>query len=340
MDAGLERKYLLLVADRLEGFKQKSGNLWQARCCYCGDSQKNKKHAHLYVYEKNGNLFVKCQRCGFGTTVPKLVERLDDRLYSQMRLESLSLTDKPSRSEPSLPASASVKPVFRDDEVLRGMTRVSRLPDEHPVRRLVLQRRIPSRFHHDLYHCPAFMAHTNALRPGKFSKASLKRDEARLVIPVRDAAKRIVGYQGRVLGKRQPKYITIALADAPMLFGLERLDSSRTFYALEGPFDSMFAGNAVATCGGDIAAAVRDLPRERAVVAYDCERRHPQTVAKMERAIDGGFGIVVWPRSFEHKDLNEAVMSGWSVDRLQAMLEQSTYRGLAARAALSDWSLV
>ena len=338
-DSALERKYLLLLSDRLERFKQKSGNLWQCRCPYCGDSPK-KNHSHGYFYEKNGELNYCCKRCGVGATIWSLIKRLDDRLYSQMRLEKLRDQEGPRAPEPSLPAEARERPVFRDAEVLREMAPVSALPDSHPVRRLVLDRRIPERHHFDLYACPAFMAHTNRLLPGKFSRDALRYDDGRLVIPCRNVHGRIVGYQGRALGKSGPKYIAIQLDyTSPLVYGTSGADTNRSFFVTEGPIDSMFLENALGVCGSDIVSTLSRLPfqRELPVVAYDCEPRSRETLEKIGRAIDCGYRVVVWPRWFDYKDVNEAVMDGLTPRDVEDIMVRSTYRGLAARAALADW---
>jgi hypothetical protein len=38
----------------------------------------------------------------------------------------------------------------------------------------------------------------------------------------------------------------------PNIYGLEMVDSSKTIYIVEGPFDSTLVENAIAMCGSDV----------------------------------------------------------------------------------------
>ena len=126
----------------------------------------------------------------------------------------------------------------------------------------------------------------------------------------------------------------------PKLFGLESLDETRRVYVLEGPIDSMFIDNSVATAGGDLVAAVQSLNKENLVVVYDNEPRSRETVKKIDKAINNGYNVCIWPENFDHKDVNDMVMAGLSAEFIRYIIDQNTFRDLKAKLALKRWSKV
>ena len=52
----IEQKYLLIASSQLQQFKRKGDFLFNFRCPYCGDSQKNRTKARGFVFRKESNL--------------------------------------------------------------------------------------------------------------------------------------------------------------------------------------------------------------------------------------------------------------------------------------------
>ena len=52
----IEQKYLNIVSSQLQRFKKTGDFLWNFRCPYCGDSQKNQSKARGFVFRKESNL--------------------------------------------------------------------------------------------------------------------------------------------------------------------------------------------------------------------------------------------------------------------------------------------
>ena len=70
---------------------------------------------------------------------------------------------------------------------------------------------------------------------------TIGRDESRIIIPMYDTDRNLIGFQGRSLGPNSVKYITIMLnEDAPKIYGLDKFNDSEPIYITEGPFDSTF----------------------------------------------------------------------------------------------------
>ena len=76
---------------------------------------------------------------------------------------------------------------------------------------------------------------------------------------------------------------------------------------------------------------------KEAVFVYDNEKRSKEIVNRIEKAIDKGYEVVIWPSSLKEKDLNDMFSSGHDV---QSMVEFNTYRGLEAKIKLSEWKKV
>ena len=161
------------------------------------------------------------------------------------------------------------------------------------------------------------------------------------IIPFFDADKNVHAYQGRAVVDSKIKYITIVLDDTiPKVYGLDTTDFGRDVYVFEGPIDSMFIPNAIATAGGDLVSAVSTLPKDRLIIVYDNEPRSRETVKKIDKAIMQGYRVCIWPDNMDHKDINDMVMAGLSQDFIKHIINNNTYRDLAAKLALNKWSKV
>ena len=88
MSIVIDHKYAQMISHKLLLFKRKSDRVYNFRCPFCGDSQKNKLKARGYLFEKTGGLIYKCHNCDVGTNLGKLIELVDPSLARAYRLES------------------------------------------------------------------------------------------------------------------------------------------------------------------------------------------------------------------------------------------------------------
>jgi transcription elongation factor Elf1 len=337
----LLHKYIGIVSTRLDKFKRKSANLYNFRCPFCGDSDKNKSKARGYIYEKKGKMSYHCHNCGVPMSVPNFIKAVDQNLYNEMQLERIKDKKTPEQREYEEFIDKMKKPVFMKSGPLKGLKKVSQLSPDHSIKKFVDARKIPNPYHAKLFACPNFMSFVNGILPNKFENTALKHDEMRLLIPFLDKNKNLFAFQGRSLRASNTKYITIVLNDsAPKVYGLDTVDLNRTTYAFEGPIDSMFVPNSIATAGGDMIPVLKDFDKSKLVVVYDNEPRSRETNKKLEKVILNGYNVVIWPDNLDHKDVNDMILAGLSPAFIQHILEQHTYRDLAAKLALSKWSKV
>lgn len=336
----LDTKYVGLISGRLTNFKRKSGSSYNFRCPVCGDSKKSKTKARGWIFNKGGSTRFYCHNCSASMSLAALVKYLDPQLYSEMKLERLR------DGAPGFVAPAAVvqnhRPVFEKSEALRGLTRVSHLHHEDRRKKYVVSRRIPSKFHYKLYVVDKFFAYVNRLIPDKFDDSSLKHDGERLLIPFINKSGRVHALQGRSFdSSSRTKYITIVLDESvPKVYGLDAYDDTKTAYVTEGPIDSMFLENGLATAGGDLASAMRGFDRDKLVIVYDNERRSRETVAKMEKAVRAGYRVCFWPENILYKDINDMVKSGMRPEYVEMIVDQNSYSGLRAEMELKTWKRV
>lgn len=338
----LQHKYIGLVSSRLEKFKRKGSNLYNFRCPICGDSQTHKHKARAYIYEKQGKMLFHCHNCNATLSVPNFIKTIDQNIYNEMQLERLQENKTPEQIDYENFIEKMKKPVFMKSGPLKGLKKVSQLSPTHKVKQFVDARKIPNPYHAKLFCCPNFKQFTNNLIPGKFDEESVARDETRLLIPFFDKEKRLHAYQGRALGNSKVKYITIVLDDSiSKVYGLDSVDFDKITYVFEGPIDSMFIPNSIATAGGDLVSAIGTLPnKQNIVVVYDNEPRSKETIKKIDKAIMQGYSVCIWPDNLEHKDINDMVLAGLTSEFIQFIIKSNTYRDLAAKMALTKWSKV
>jgi transcription elongation factor Elf1 len=327
----IDTKYLNIIGPQLLQFKKKGDFLWNFRCPYCGDSQKSRTKARGFVYRKKNDLFYKCHNCGIGTTLGKLIEYVDSKIHKDYIMERYRCGVKTNNPEPEFKFDV---PIFRKKGVLKSLKSISDLSTEHPARKIVEERLIPSEFLSDLYLCESFYKFTNTLVPNKFP--SLDGDHPRLLIPFRNEKGEVFAYQGRSFGKEQPKYITIRLDDdTTKIFGLDRIDDSRQVYAVEGPLDSLFLDNCIAVGGADLAKLTNDT-----VIIFDNEPRNREICKQMDSCIGFGKRIVIWPDSMKHKDINDMIMAGYAKEQIQEIIDDNIFSGASAKLRFSEWKKI
>jgi hypothetical protein len=325
----IDTKYLNIISPYLQQFKKKGDNLWNFRCPYCGDSQKSRTKARGFVFRKKNDLFFKCHNCGVGASLGNLVKTIDSKTHKDYIMERYKKgVETHSSPQPEFHFNA---PVFRKKGILEGLQSIKDLPDDHPARQIVEKRLIPLESFSNLYLCESFYKFTNSIIPNKFP--SLGGDHPRLIIPFRDEDGEVFAYQGRAFGNEQPKYITIKIdADRDKIFGLDKVDKSKPILVVEGPLDSLFLNNCIAVAGADFSNIGGDL-----TVIYDNEPRNKEINKQIEKTIDQGKRVCLWPDTMEYKDINDMVIGGYTKEEIQEIITDNTFSGVAAKLRFAEW---
>ena len=328
----IDAKYLNIISPYLQQFKKKGDNLWNFRCPYCGDSQKSRTKARGFVFRKKNDLFFKCHNCGVGASLGNLVKTIDSKTYKDYIMERYKKGVETHSSPP--PEFHFNAPVFRKKGIFQGLKSIQDLPKEHPARNIVERRKLPVESFSDLYLCESFYKFTNTIIKGKFP--SLGGDHPRLIIPFRDEDGEVFAYQGRAFGNEQPKYITIKIdADHDKIFGLDKVDKSKPILVVEGPLDSLFLDNCIAVAGADFSNMEGDL-----TVIYDNEPRNKEINKQIEKTINQGKSVCLWPDTMEYKDINDMVIGGYTKEEIQEIITNNTLSGVAAKLRFAEWRRV
>ena len=280
----IDSKYIGLVSSRLDRFKKVKANLYNFRCPICGDSQKHKNKARGYIYQVKTNTNFKCHNCGASLSFNNLLKQIDSTLHKQYIMEKFKegfaggknfVVDEPQFTFTS--------PKFRKKDICDELAKISELNTTHRAKKYLINRGINEDTLSKLYYCPNFKAWTNK---HKKTFDDTKHDDQRIIIPLRYPDGQLFGYQGRSLDPTSKmRYITVMLdEDAPKLYGLEKINTEKPIYILEGPFDSLFVENSVAMCGSDV--DIRTFGWGDYIWVFDNEPRNREIVTRIEKLLD------------------------------------------------------
>ena len=320
----IDSKYIGLVSSRLQKFKRVKADLYNFRCPICGDSQKHKNKARGYLYQVKTNTNYKCHNCGASLSFNNFLKQIDSTLHKQYTMEKFKEGYTGKSFVVEEPEFEFKKPVFKKK---LDLPRASEVPI---AKEYLEKRRIdPSKF----YFARKFKAWVNTK---KQTFDNIIKDESRIIIPMYDTERNLIGFQGRSLGPNSVKYITVMLnEEAPKVYGMDTIDTEKSVYVVEGPFDSTFVKNSIALCGSD-----GDLEHFKTcdlIYVYDNEPRNKEIVSRIESCIGHNRRVVIWPNSIREKDINDMVLAGHNI---MPILESNTYSSLEAKVQFNIWKKV
>ena len=337
MSVFIDRTFLLRMSPKLPRFTKKKDDLYNFRCPLCGDSQKNKTKSRGFVYRKQNDYFYMCHNCGVSTTFYNFLKLVDETLLKEYQLERYKNgeTGNNNYPKPDFEDFKTEKPSFKKALELPS---IDSLPEAHFAKGYVHDRRIPKTFHSQLYYAEDFAAFIQSLG---LENTNLKEKDSRLVIPFYDKEKNLVAVQGRALGESKLRYITLKLHDDNQkVFGMDRINQEEMIYVVEGPIDSMFLENAVATADSNLESISNIYDKSMVTLVFDNEPRNKEIVMKIDKAIENHYNVVIWPEMIESKDINDMVLDGFSPDEIQDIISNNTFVNLRAKAEFINWKKI
>ena len=339
----IDQKYIGLISNRVERFKRVNSSLYNLRCPLCGDSKTNKFKSRGYVMDKPvvGAIYY-CHNCHESISFGNFLKRIDSDLAEQYKRDKFLDKNTPEEEQhpPKQDISKVVVPTFlRGNSPLKNLKKISQLDPEHPVKKYVQKRKIPANVHYKLFYAPKFKEWVNTIIPEKFNVEN-SEDEPRLIIPFLDREGNLFGFQGRGFKKDGIRYITIMIDESkPKVFGLDTINDKGKVFVVEGPIDSMFMPNCVAMAGSAISLeqVFPNKLRSEITIVMDNEPRNKDIVKQIDKYIDDGYNVCIWPDNIQEKDINDMILAGLDPEWI---IVQNTRSGLTAKAALSQWKKI
>jgi hypothetical protein len=333
----IEYQYALQLGTSLDQFKVKKLHplLINCRCPYCGDSKTDKTKARGYIIQQNNNkYYFYCHNCHQNLPFYKLLQFLNPELFNQYRLERFK--DSKVVQQPTVIKKQKIE--FTNIE---SLTKISALKFNHPVRLYCDKRKIPTKYHYKLFYSPDFYEFYKSVCPEKDINLSGPKDK-RLIIPFQDENNVVQHLQARTLTNQKPKYFNIVFnPDALAIFGLDTVDFGKPVYVTEGPIDAMFIPNAIALAGQHYNEQFEQFVapfKDNIIFCYDNEPRNKYTIKAIEKTINEGYKVVIWPNSVSgYKDINDMVVAGIDVE---AVITENTFSSITANVKLANWRKV
>lgn len=336
----IDAKYAQILGSRLRNFKQKKDYLWNYSCPVCGDSSKNKLKARGYIYRAKTDLFVKCHNCSYGTNLGNLIKYVDPILYDEYVLERYKAGATKYNDHKNIEDTSVVieqKPNLLTDSILESLKALNELPVSHPAVQYVIKRKIPKDKWNLLYFAPKFKAFTNSVTP-KFVEP-IEGEHPRMIIPFFTPAGKCFAFQARAYGDEEPKYYTIKVDETQeKIYGLERINYGERIFVVEGPIDSLFLPNAVAVSGASFDTPTIRSILTNATIVMDNEPRNKDIVKQLEKYIELGYSVCMFPDFIMQKDINEMILhGGMTADEITNLINTNTYTGMEAKLKFSTW---
>ena len=335
----LDVKYLRLVSSRLRNFKQKKEGLFIFSCPVCGDSKKNLTKARGYAFAKGNDYFYRCHNCGVSTNVGNLIKHIDTTLYKEYVLERYSSgrTNNANSANAVLQISAPKFGKLQKQKVFEHAEWCDKLPNQHFCLEYLKRRQIPKDVYKLLLFTSKYADFVTSIYP-EHGKQLI--NDARLVIPFYDENDDLIAVSGRALetSDNSLRYVTVRTNQSQnkLIYGLDRIKSSEKILLVEGPLDSLFLNNCLASGDANLALTAKEIDGDITLI-FDNEPRNKEILKMMNKAIDTGHSMVIWPESMEGKDINEMVMSGISPSEISDIISSNTFNGITAKLKFNMW---
>lgn len=352
---GVDLQFVRMLGGRERKFRQTDQYTFNLRCPYCGDSDKDENKARGYFWRTpKQSLAFYCHNCQTAAPLPKYLKDNHPDLFQEYKVEMLKMKygedweeqkarKERERQEEQRQRDAQPKTLSNDPDM--GVDLWS-LPEDHMARQYVEGRKLPKR---ELYYTEDVLSIAKSINYERYKERKFSTGP-RLVIPFRDMNGEITGVSCRGLNEDMIRYVHLQVnRDHYSFYGLDQVDFSQTVYVLEGQFDAMLMGNAIAV-GGSALKKLRkflkdtNIDKDTFVLVWDNEPRNADLCKSIRAAILNGFNTVVWNKApFKGKDINEMVCNGHSVDEIKTFIrsnsanEEGSFKQTRLMAKYNAW---
>lgn len=337
----VDLQWLNKVSYSLDKFNKVKSDVFNSRCPICGDSPTDPKKKRFYIYVKKRLLRVYCHKCGYSHSFYRFMKDQFPSMFNEYQRETLFdvFKKRSNATEDLVNTLGQVKPeTVAELDTGVSIARLKQmaicltdLDVKHPARKAMTDRGMTPRELSRLYYTDDFKEIATAIN----KESSLKlKEEPRIVIPFISPEGVVEMVQGRSLDKESSlRYISIKANDeVDKIYGRYELDETEIVTCVEGPLDSLFVDNAIATCDAKLTRVEADR------YCWDCQPRQKEIIRFMEEAIETGKSVVIWPFVPNKKlDINDMIMMGMTRSQIMSVINKSTYSGLMAKAKFTQW---
>lgn len=316
----------------LEQLIRKNGR-FNFRCPICKDSKTHLKKKRGWIYQNKENQWrYHCYNCSKSQSLKYFLKENYPHLYLEYLKEiSFNTLIKPIEADHSNEAPRI------ELERITDLPSILELDEDHFARKYLSKRKISLKHFNHIYFTYNYQAWINTKLPDKF--AHTPASDPRIVLPIYNINKKIVGVQGRSIGKSNLRYITILFNDNELnVSGLEKIDRTKTIYVTEGYIDSLFLDNAISMNSANVETdrLLEIANKELFVFIYDNERRNKEIKERMLSIARKGFKIVLWP-SYVYtwgKDINKMIENGVILEKIKEIIEGNIFQGFLAESKI------
>jgi hypothetical protein len=310
------------------GFEQlkRKHDKFNFRCYICKDSARSARKKRGWILEQNGTYWYKCFNCGYSKPLSEFLKEYCYHIYLDYLKLVLTSFNKviEKKQEKELP-------IIQLESL--DLPRIIDLDSNHRARKYLSDRQISFKHFDNLYFSYNYQMYINQ----HIQKFENPVQEERIVIPIYNVHKKIVGVQGRSLNNYSIRYLTILFNDNELnVCGLERVDKNKRIYVTEGYFDSLFLDNAISMNSADIKLdrLLEISEKDNYVFVFDNEARNKEIKERMNKVIRSGFKIAIWPSNVKGKDINQMILNGMKKEEIHSIIDSNIYRGLTAECKL------
>jgi hypothetical protein len=341
----IERKYILLLSSKLERFKEIRANLYNFRCPFCKDSEKNKYKARGYIYSRKDEAVYKCHNCGRSHSLQVFLQLLDPNLFAQFKVENFeNKFGSPKKNKLFKENVADQFIKQRISKPLKHCVKLSEIEEGNElyvVKQYAISRKIPPKFFSYLYATSSLNNISKEIANVKDRKFP---DFPVLVIPFFTWNGKFDYIQCRALtNNAEFRFTTFEVNESGLkVWGIPWIDWTEPVHVFEGAIDAMFVNNAIAIAGASDTKFIQWIltkkRKDEIIFCFDNDyKKNPQVLKIVEKRIDDGFKILLFNKQFKWKDMNAAITTGyWSMPKLNSYIQNRVFYDLKAKLELSS----
>jgi hypothetical protein len=330
------QKYIQIAGLNLRNFKRQDAGIYRSSCPFCGDSSRDKTKARFYFLESTKGWRCYCHHCQWSGSFDKFLKKQDPNLYNEYRMEMFR--ERGLTKVQPLP-ELRTKTTFRTEPKKSSfLDKFTSAVEESPALEYIQKRKVPERQWRRLRYIDDIRSLTEIIP--KY-KGKIPHKSSRLMMPCYDLSGKLIGMICRALDPRESlRYLTLAMDDETVVFGMDVVDLKKTVRVTEGPIDSLFLSNALAVSGtamGKIGQVLPGIDKSKLLLILDNQPRNREVLKVYEKVIGEGYKTFIPPKTFPGKDLNDCVLNGLTLEELDDMIVANSFTGLQAKLRLSEW---